>query len=131
MLRALRKRSLACTGMLTAAIAMVVLNSGGADPAALRNAAVWRHRILAKAYFEDPDLREKAIDELKQALDLDPESVRDRVNYGLALLRNFRTDEAVAQLERAKKQDPKIPHTWFNLGVAYRQLNRLPEAIQN
>ncbi len=123
------RRGLIGASLIALLIAAVLLSSG-ADSAALREAELWRHRILGKAYFEDPDSREKSVSELKQALDLAPKSVRERVNYGLALLRNFKVEEAVQQLELAKKQDPKIPHIWFNLGIAYRRLTKYPQAIE-
>src|SRR5581483_11735082 len=52
---------------------------------------------------------------------LDPGSVREQVNYALALLRGGKTPEAIAELEKVQKEDPKLPHTWFNLGIYYRR----------
>src|SRR5690242_4028767 len=79
---------------------------------------VWHHRNMGKAYYENPMTQIKAVDEFKSALDLAPASTRDRVNYGLALLRAGKTKEAIAELLKAQKEDPTIPHTWFNLGIA-------------
>ena len=50
-----------------------------------------------------------------------PDSARDRLNYGLALLRSGSTKEAIAELEKVQQQDPSLPHTWFNLGIAYKR----------
>ena len=58
-----------------------------------------------------------------------PNSARERVNYGLALLRAAKTKEGIAELEKAQKQDPKIPHTWFNLGIAYKKDSDYEKAI--
>ncbi|PYX91629.1 MAG: hypothetical protein DMG67_09465, partial [Acidobacteria bacterium] len=81
--------------------------------------ALWHHRNLGKAYYENPMTQLKAVEEFKQAVALAPDSARDRVNYGLALLRAGMTKESVTELAKAQKQDPSIPHTWFNLGMAY------------
>ena len=48
---------------------------------------VWHHRNMGKAYYENPMTQIKAVDEFKAVLELAPTSTRDRVNYGLALLR--------------------------------------------
>jgi tetratricopeptide (TPR) repeat protein len=82
---------------------------------------VWHHRNLGKAYYENPMTQIKAIEEFKQALELAPDSTRDRVNYGLALLRAGKTKDAIQELAKAQKEDPTIPHTWFNLGMAYKK----------
>jgi tetratricopeptide (TPR) repeat protein len=82
---------------------------------------VWHHRNLGKAYYENPMTQIKAVEEFQQALNLVPTSTRDRVNYGLALLRAGKTKEAMAELVKAQKEDPTIPHTWFNLGIAYKK----------
>jgi tetratricopeptide (TPR) repeat protein len=68
---------------------------------------------------------------LNQApFDLAPNSARDRVNYGMALLRTGNTKQAIVELERAQKLDPKLPHSWFNLGVAYKREARYEDAIK-
>ena len=82
---------------------------------------LWHHRNLGKAYYENPMTQLKAVDEFKQALELSSQSVRDEVNYGLALLRAGMAKEAILQLQKAQKKDPSIPHTWFNLGMAYKK----------
>jgi tetratricopeptide (TPR) repeat protein len=92
--------------------------------------ALWRHRNLGKAFFETPTTLAQAPAELKKALDLAPNSFRDRLNYGLALLRAGDIDQAIVELERAQKQDPKQPHTWFNLGIAFKRKMRYEDAIR-
>jgi len=90
---------------------------------------LWQYRNLGKAFYENPDTHTQAVAELKKALDLNPHSVGDRINYGLALLRAGQTDAGIAQLIEAQKQDPTIPHTWFNLGIAYENLGEFDKAI--
>src|SRR5947209_7494385 len=82
---------------------------------------VWHHRNLGKAYYESPLTQAKAVTEFKQALELVPDSARDRVNYGLALLRAGKAKDAIQELLKAQKEDASIPHTWFNLGMAYKK----------
>ena len=88
------------------------------------------HRNLGKAFYENPTTHAQAVDEFKKALDLAPDSARERVNYGLALLHDGKTKEGIAELEKAQKQDPKIPHTWFNLGIAFKKESEYDQAIQ-
>ena len=83
--------------------------------------ALWRHRNLGKAFYENPTTQLQAVTELKAALDLAPGSARERLNYGLALLRAGKTDEGVAELLKVEKQDPAIPNPWFSLGVVYKK----------
>ena len=91
---------------------------------------LWEHRNLGKAFYENPDTHVQAVTELHEALLLNPNSVRDRINYGLALLRAGQTDEGVAELVKAQKQDPSNPHTWFNLGIAYKHSGDYDKAIE-
>jgi tetratricopeptide (TPR) repeat protein len=95
-----------------------------------REEQLWRHRTLGKALFENPATQPQAVEELKKALDLAPDSVRDRLNYGLAVLRAGDAKGAIPELERVQKLDPKLPHTWFNLGVAHKRLGQYDEAIR-
>jgi tetratricopeptide (TPR) repeat protein len=79
---------------------------------------LWRYRNPGKPFYENPTTQRQAVDELRKARDLAPGWAREIVNYGLALLRAGDTALGIAELEKAQKLDPKIPHTWFNLGVA-------------
>jgi len=88
-----------------------------------------RFRNLGKAFYENPTTQKEAVEEFRKALQLAPNSARERLNYGLALLRAGRTPEGVAELERVQKQDPKLPHTWFNLGIVYKKQAETDKAI--
>ncbi len=92
--------------------------------------ALWEHRNLGKAFYENPDTHVQAAEQLRTALELAPDSVRERINYGLGLLRSGKTEAGVAELARAQKQDPSIPHTWFNLGIVYKQAGEYDKAIE-
>jgi len=91
--------------------------------------ALWHHRNLGKAFYENPTTQLQAVDELKKALDLAPGSARERLNYGLALLRAGKLDDGIAELLKVEAQDPKLPHPWFNLGVAYKKAADYDRAI--
>jgi tetratricopeptide (TPR) repeat protein len=82
---------------------------------------LWHHRNLGKAFYENPTTQYRAVEELKAALALAPGSARERLNYGLALLKAGKTDEGIAELQKVQQQDPSLPHTWFNLGIAYKR----------
>jgi tetratricopeptide (TPR) repeat protein len=99
------------------------------SPASASAEALWQHRNLGKAFYENPTTQAKAVDELRQALALSAGAVRDRLNYGLALLKAGRTAEGVAELERVQRQDPALPHTWFNLGIAAKRASEYDKAL--
>jgi tetratricopeptide (TPR) repeat protein len=92
--------------------------------------ALARHRILGKAFYENPTTRQEAVREFKQALDIAPDSARDKLNYALALLKlEGQEQNAVRLLEEVQKQDPSLPHTWFNLGIYYKRHGDTKRAI--
>ena len=107
------------------AVAALLLWQAGEDLERLS-----RHRNLGKAFYENPTSHPQAVEEFSKALALAPSSSRERLNYGLALLRAGDPKEGVAELEKVQKQDPTLPHTWFNLGIAYKREGRYPEAIR-
>jgi len=78
-----------------------------------------RLRNLGKAFYENPTTQTEAVDVFRRALKLKPDSVRERLNFGLALLRAGKTAEGIAELESVQKADPTLPHTWFNLGFVF------------
>ena len=89
---------------------------------------LWQRRNLGKAFYENPTTHKEAVDELRQALALAPNSVREQLNYALALLRQGELEPATAELEKVQKRDPKLPHTWFNLGILYKRENEIDKA---
>ena len=90
---------------------------------------IWQHRNLGKAFYENPTTHPEAVEELRQALALAPDSVREQLNYGLALLREDDVKGAIAELEKVQKRNPKLPYTWFNLGMAYKKQNEVDKAL--
>lgn len=102
----------------------------GARPAPSDEERLWRHRNLGKAFYENPTTHAEAVEEFRQALELAPESLRERLNYGLALVRVGDPKEGIGELEKVQKQEPALPHTWFNLGIAYKREGRYEAAIE-
>ena len=90
---------------------------------------VGQHRSLGKAFYENPTTQKQAVMEFREALALNPGSARDRLNYGLALLKAGSVSEGIVELEAVQREDPALPHTWFNLGVAYKMQQKNAEAI--
>src|SRR5258706_8381207 len=88
-----------------------------------------QHRNLGKAFYENPTTQPQAVVEFKKALDLTPNSSREKLNYGLALLRAGKVAEGIAQLKEVQLKDPKLPHTWFNLGIQYKKAGETEPAI--
>jgi tetratricopeptide (TPR) repeat protein len=93
------------------------------------DSAIEHHRNLGKAFFENPTTHAEAIAEFKKALDLAPTSVREKLNYALALLHGNRAAEGVALLENVQRLDPALPHTWFNLGIYYKKSEQPEKAV--
>lgn len=88
-----------------------------------------QHRNLGKAFYENPTTQTEAVAEFKAALDLAPDSNRERLNYALALLRAGQSADAVKLLLDVQKRDPQLPHTWFNLGIYYKKSGDTAQAI--
>jgi tetratricopeptide (TPR) repeat protein len=90
-----------------------------------------QHRNLGKAFYENPTTQQEAVREFQEALKIAPDSPRDKLNYALALLRvQGREEEAVALLRQVQRQDPSLPHTWFNLGIYYKHQGDTQQAIE-
>src|ERR1700756_1279340 len=120
------KRVLLC--LMTVGLAIWL--AAAADATRAAQDRLWHHRNLGKAFYENPTTQKEAVVEFKKALDVAPDSARERGNYGIALLRAGQTEDGVAELLKAQKQDPKIPHTWFNLGIVYKNDGDYEHAIQ-
>jgi tetratricopeptide (TPR) repeat protein len=90
-----------------------------------------QHRNLGKAFYENPTTQQEAVREFQQALAIAPDSTREKLNYALALLKvQGREEQAVKLLQEVQRQDPTLPHTWFNLGIYYRRQGDAKRAIE-
>jgi serine/threonine-protein kinase len=72
---------------------------------------------------------EKAIAELKRALQLDPLSLIINADLGVGLVTARRYDEAIAQLRKTVEMDPYFYYAHFNLGKALQLNGQLDEAM--
>ena len=90
---------------------------------------LWQYRNLGKAFYENPTTPKEAVVEFQKALAISG-STRERLNYGLALLKAGDTAKGVEELKKVQSQDPSLPHTWFNLGIAYKIAQKQTEAIE-
>src|SRR5882724_4589382 len=108
---------------------LVVLCAAAMSQAPDTEERLARFRNLGKAFYENPTTQTEAVAEFKKALDLAPNSIREKLNYGLALLRAGKVDDGVALLKDVQQRDPKLPHTWFNLGIYYKKSGDVPNAI--
>jgi tetratricopeptide (TPR) repeat protein len=86
-------------------------------------------RNLGKAFYENPTTHKEAVAEFAKAVAMNPRDPKDRLNYGLALLRSGATKEGMAELERVQKEKPDIPHTWFNLGIQWKKFGETEKAL--
>src|SRR5687767_1204653 len=89
-------------------LALFVIRAAGPDAA---NEQLARHRNLGKAFYENPTTQNEAVEEFRKALALAPKSARERLNFGLSLLRAGKTPAGVAELVKVQQQDASIPHT--------------------
>jgi tetratricopeptide (TPR) repeat protein len=89
-----------------------------------------QHRNLGKAFYENPVTQQQAVNEFQQALAIAPDSAREKLNYALALLKlSGHEAEAFKLLQEVQRQDPALPHTWFNLGIYYKRQGDTRQAI--
>ena len=87
-----------------------------------------RHRNLGKAFFENPTTQAQAVTEFGKALAVAPQSARERLNYGIALLAAGKTAEGIAEIQKVQAQQSALPHTWFNLGVQFKKAGEYDKA---
>lgn len=125
----LRKASVAVVGLALLALREVGAQAPKSQGAADAHEQLERHRNLGKAFYENPTTQLQAVGEFKKALELAPDSARERLNYGLALLRAGKTAEGAAELALVQKQEPALPHSWFNLGMVFKKDSAFDKAI--
>src|SRR2546427_9227353 len=91
---------------------------------------LWQHRNVGKAYYENPTTHEEAVREFETAVSLAPDSLREHLNYGLALLRVGKDlDRAIEEFHEAERLEgaqqpqgrPRLLHIPFGLGIAFKK----------
>ncbi len=110
----------------TAALGLCLFLGGAASNTVEEQ--LWRHRNLGKAFYENPTTQQQAVDEFAKALALAPKAARERLNYGLALLRAGKTAQGVTELQAVQKTNPELPHTYFNLGIVFKKAGEFEQA---
>ncbi|MBI3183438.1 MAG: tetratricopeptide repeat protein [Myxococcales bacterium] len=88
------------------------------------------HVELARALMKKQGGEKEAEDALRRALTMIPESPKLQAMLGHALNRQGKTDEALAQYERAVR-DPKArnPEARYSIGRIYKEKKEYPKAI--
>jgi tetratricopeptide (TPR) repeat protein len=90
---------------------------------------VYRHFNLGMAELEKNSWSEKALAELRKALEMDPQLPWAHLSLGAALKGRGQVDEAIAHYEKALEINPDFAEAHYNLGVALADRGRRDEAI--
>jgi tetratricopeptide (TPR) repeat protein len=86
------------------------------------------HYNLADALFKQGRV-EEAIQHLRSALEIQPDSAEAHVNLGIALVKQGDLDGAIAHFQRCAEIQPNLVKPHYNMGNALFRLGRLDEAI--
>jgi tetratricopeptide (TPR) repeat protein len=84
--------------------------------------------LLGMAYASVPE-SEKAIEQLRIAVQINPDSGEARTNLGATLLRFGKPELAGEQFKRARELEPANYDANHNLGEFYVQSGKIPEAL--
>ena len=122
----MRSLTLYLTGLTLLAILTMIL-AAGPPPAVEDDLA--KRRNLGKAFYENPTTQTESVAEFKKALDLAPNSNREKLNYGWRCCAPARCPKASRCLQEVQQKDPSLPHTWFNLGIYYKKNGEEDKAI--
>ncbi len=80
--------------------------------------------------LRDRLLDEKALQEFKKAVELDPGNAEGHELLGLSLLEKEKTDEAIASFKKALQLNPRSTDAQVGLGSAYRLQGKNDEALE-
>ena len=89
----------------------------------------WWNVHLGEHYRAKGD-RALALQHFRRAVDLDRDNAAARWQLGRALLEDGRIDEAVSQLEEARRLDPEAADTRKTLAEAYERAGRVADAAR-
>jgi tetratricopeptide (TPR) repeat protein len=122
-------RLLALSLLLTAALPAASI-TGASGTEAAGNAAREGARLnnLGTA-FMNQQLLERAADTFAQAYQADPTLALAKINQGLALIYLQKFPEAQKALDIAAAKAPADPHTWYALGLLYRNQSQPKPAL--
>jgi len=85
------------------------------------------HNNLGNVYRRQEDIT-KAIEHFEKAIAI-RDHPRTRSNYGAALRKQGKMEEALAQYDRALELDPESKNAHFGLGILYAELGKRGEAL--
>jgi predicted CXXCH cytochrome family protein len=71
-----------------------------------------------------------AAESLARAIDREEGNIDYRYSQALLAGERNQPEEALDQLKKIVDLDPSVVRAWYNLGLAYAQLERLPEAVE-
>lgn len=86
------------------------------------------HELIGLTYAS-LNQNDKAIEHLKQAVQLNPQAAEGRTNLGAALLHSGKADLAGEQFRKAVSLDPHSFNTNHNLGEFYLQSGKLADGV--
>ncbi|HMA29760.1 MAG TPA: tetratricopeptide repeat protein, partial [Thermoanaerobaculia bacterium] len=89
----------------------------------------WWNVHLGEHYRAKGD-RALALQHFRRAVDLDHDNAAARWQFGRALLEDGRTDEAVTELETARRLDPESSDYRLELAAAYEKAGRTADAAR-
>jgi tetratricopeptide (TPR) repeat protein len=90
-------------------------------------AKAYAHYLASVVYTRNGD-QNKALDEMRQVAELDPNALTPTLRLVRSYLRAQDYDKALEMAERAVKQKPDQVNLWVVLGEIYHQLQRFPDA---
>ena len=95
---------------------------------ACTGANVFAHNGLGLALDRKGD-REGAIEQYREALEIDPRCAEARLNLGVVLDKCGRREEAIAQYDKVLEIDPESAQARYNLGLAYFRMGDMSQAV--
>ena len=115
---------------LVVAMCFIMTSAQAADPSEQTIATKKKqiqHAARGNSYLS-LGLLDKAIDEYKQALSIDPDDAIIHNNIGIAYAGEGRFDKAMPAFRQALKIDPNYIGAHFNLGIVYAQKQMYKQA---
>src|SRR5712692_3876508 len=114
-------------GLITAGFVHRAGRTASPADAQITDARVEEHRNLGVAFFKTSMLDEAAR-EFRRVAELRPGEANAHFFIGLVALKQARWREAMEALRLAAEKGGSRPAVFHNLGLAYEQLGRLPDA---
>ena len=104
-----------------------IVGSGATRQSSVRDQAL-AHFLAATLYEKQAQL-DKALEEMRKAADLAPESLTPNLRLIRAYLRSQDYQNALVVAQRATGQTPNNANLWVVLGEIHHQLNQYDEAV--